>query len=185
MRFSATMRQLGDTRAEVVGATRFFRNPKVTSAEILATAVAQTAAAAAGRHVLLIEDTSEINFEAKAGRKRDLGRVGNGRDVGLFVHPALAVDAGDGALLGVAGATIWRRTKVKAKDYQDQPIETKESYRWIDTVRAARAALPDAPRVTILADREADIYELFARLPQAAPTARRPICWSAATMTGR
>lgn len=166
-RFTATMRRLGDTRAEVVGATRFFRNPKVTATEILATAVAQTAAAAAGRHVLLIEDTSEVNFEAKAGRKRDLGRVGNGTDIGLFVHPALAVDAEDGTVLGLAGATIWRRTKEKATDYQDQPIETKESHRWIATVQAARAALPAAPCVTVVADREADIYELFARLPQA------------------
>lgn len=168
-RFSATMRRLGDTRAEVVGATRFFRNSKVTATAILATAVAQTAEAAAGRHVLLLEDTSEVNFEAKAGRKRDLGRVGNGTDIGLFVHPALAVDAEDGTVLGLAGATIWRRTREKAEDYQDQPIETKESHRWIATVQAARAALPAAPHVTVVADREADIYELFARLPQANP----------------
>ena len=34
--------------------------------------------AAAGRHVPLIEDTSEINYQSKAKRKRGLGRVGNG-----------------------------------------------------------------------------------------------------------
>ena len=131
MRLTATMRQLADSRAEMVAATRFFRNPKVTAAEIVATAAAQTAVAAAGRHVLLVEDTSEINFEGKAGRKRGLGRVGNGRDVGLFVHPAIAVDAADGTLLGLAGATLWQRHKAKAEDYQAQPIETKESHRWI------------------------------------------------------
>ena len=168
-RFSATMRRLGDTRAEVVGATRFFRNPKVSAPEILATAVARTAEAAAGRHVALIEDTSEVNYAAKAGRKRDLGLVGNGVDIGLFVHPALAVDAVDGTVLGLAGATIWRRTTAKAANYQDLPIETKESHRWISTVTAARTALPDAAMVTVLADREADIYELFARLPKVGP----------------
>jgi hypothetical protein len=161
------MRHLTDSRAEMVAATRFFRNPKVTASEIVATAAAQTAVVAAGRHVLLIEDTSEINFQGKAGRKRGLGRVGNGEDVGLFVHPALAVDAADGAILGLAGATIWRRQKAKAEDYQSKPIETKESHRWIETVRQARAALADTPRVTVIADREADIYELFARLPEA------------------
>jgi Transposase DDE domain len=165
-RVTATMRQLGDTRAEMVAATRFFRNPKVTTAEIVATAAATTAVAAAGRHVLLIEDTSEINFEGKAGRKRGLGRVGNGEDVGLFVHPALAVDAEDGSILGLAGATIWQRQKTKAEDYQSQPIETKESHRWIATVQQARAALVDTPLATVIADREADIYELFARLAE-------------------
>ena len=81
--------------------------------EILRTAAERTGAAAAGRRVLLIEDASEINYEAKAKRKRGLGRVGDGADVGLFVHPALAVDAADGAVLGLAGATIWRRSRVQ------------------------------------------------------------------------
>lgn len=166
-RLGATLRRVFDSRAEFMAAKRFFRNPKVKAREIIATAAAGTAAASQGRHVLLIEDTSEINYADKAGRKRGLGTVGNGTDVGLFVHPALAVDAADGSVLGLAGATIWRRLKKKAKDYQADPIETKESFRWIDTVRTARAGLPAASVVTIVADREADIYELFARLPEA------------------
>ena len=170
-RLSTTLRKLCDTRAEVVAARRFFRNPKVTAGEIVATAAGHTARIAEGRNVLLIEDTTEINYEAKAGRKRGLGVVGNGTDAGLFLHPAVAVDAEDGTVLGLAGATIWRRSKSKAKDYQAQPIETKESHRWIETVRTARAALPDAPVVTVVADREADIYELFARLPKIDPVA--------------
>ena len=165
MRVSAGLRELADNRAEMVGLTRFFRNPRVTAGEIVRTAAARTGAAAAGRHVLLIEDTSEINYQAKAKRKRGLGRVGNGADVGLFVHPALAVDAEDGALLGLAGATIWRRTRVKEDDYQSLPIEEKESHRWIATALKARTFLSTAALVTVIADREADIYELFARVP--------------------
>ena len=129
------------------------------------TAAARTAQAAAGRHVLVIQDTSEINYQAKAGRKRKLGRVGNGTDAGLFVHPALVVDAEDGSVLGLAAATIWRRDKVKADDYQELPIEEKESHRWITTPIAAREALKDAAMVTEIADREGDIYERFARVP--------------------
>lgn len=161
------MRGLCDNRADMVGATRFFRNPKVSAGEIIATAAARTAEASAGRPVLLIADTSEINFEAKAGRKRGLGRVGNGTDVGLFVHPALVVEAeGPPMVLGIAGASIWRRTKTKAADYQTQPIETKESHRWIQTALSGRAALADTAVVTIVHDRESDIYEVFARVPQ-------------------
>ena len=165
VRVSAGVRELADNRAEKVGLTRFFRNPRVTADEILRTAAQRTGAAAAGRHVLLIEDTSEINYQAKAKRKRGLGRVGNGADVGLFVHPALAVDAEDGAVLGLAGATIWRRTRVKEDDYQSLPIEEKESHRWIATALKARTFLSTAALVTLITDREGDIYELFARVP--------------------
>jgi hypothetical protein len=165
LRSTATQRQLGDSRAEQMGFTRFFRNPNVTVSEVLATAAARTGEMAAGQHVLLVEDTSEINYQAKAGRKRGLGRVGNNRDVGLFVHPALALDAADGTVLGLAGATIWRRHAAKQPGYQDQPIETKESYRWLETIERARPHLAAALLVTVVADREADIYELFARVP--------------------
>lgn len=165
MRVSAGMRRLADTRAEQVAFTRLFRNRHVTKQEIIRTAAARTAEAAAGRHVLLIEDSSEINYEAKASRKRGLGRVGNGKDVGLFVHPALAVDAADGSVLGLAAATIWRREGKKADDYQALPIEDKESYKWIAAAKAARQALTDTPLATVIGDREADIYEVFARLP--------------------
>lgn len=165
LRGAASMRELGETRAEQVGFARFFHNERVRVEEILATAGARTAEAAAGRHVLLIEDTSEINYQAKCGRQRGLGRVGNGTDVGLFVHPALALDAADGTVLGLAGATIWRRRRAKRRDYQAQPIEAKESYRWLETIAAARPRLDRSPFVTVIADREADIFELFARLP--------------------
>jgi hypothetical protein len=81
------------------------------------------------------------------------------------VHPALAVDAEDGSVLGLAAATIWRRTKVKDPDYQELPIEEKESHRWIVTPIAAREALKEAALVTTVSDRESDIYEMFARVP--------------------
>jgi len=168
VRFEAIIRKLGGTRAEEVAFRRFFRNPKVKAKEILATAAALTAVAAADRHVLLIQDTSEINYQDKAGRKRDLGRVGNGSDVGLFIHPVVVVDAdGPADILGLGGAMIWRRTKTKVADYQSQPIETKESHRWIEAAQSARAALPLTPMATMVADRESDIYEVFARVPQA------------------
>ena len=167
LRTAASLRLLSDTRAEAVGFGRFFHNPHVSIEEILATAGAQTAQAAAGREVLLIEDSSEVNYQSKAGRKRGLGTVGNGKDVGLFVHPALAIDAADGTVLGLAGATIWQRRAAKQADYQSLPIEAKESYRWLATIALARPRLAQAQQVTVVADREADIYEMFARVPDA------------------
>ena len=98
--------------------------------------------------------TSEINYESKRGRKRGLGKVGNGSDVGLFVHPVLAVDAETGHCLGLADVQVWRRFKKKAADYRKQPIEDKESYRWLKGPRRAKWGLAKAAMITVIDDRE-------------------------------
>jgi hypothetical protein len=161
------IRKLADTRPEQVRFRRFLGNAGVTVAEMIAHRGAFVAAAAAGRHVLAIQDTSEINYQAQSRRKRRLGTVGNGTDVGLFVHPVLAVDAHSEECLGLADAQVWRRTKSKAADYKKLPIEQKESYRWLRGGDQAKAALRDAAMVTVIDDREGDIYEKWARLPDA------------------
>ena len=45
------------------------------------------------RHVLAIQDTTEINYQSHADRVNGLGTVGNGTDKGLFLHPVVVVDA--------------------------------------------------------------------------------------------
>ena len=164
-RQSVCIRRLADDRAEQVRFGRFLSNKDVTVAEMIASRALLTAAAAVGRHVLALHDTSEINYQAQRRRKRSLGTVGNGTDVGLFVHPVLAVDAQDGQCLGLVGARIWRRTTGKAADYRKLPIEAKESNRWLEAADQAKAVLADAALVTVVADREADIYEKWDRLP--------------------
>lgn len=164
-RQSVCIRTLADDRAEQVRFCRFLANGEVTVEELIAHRATLTAAAAAGRHVLALHDTSEANYQAQHRRKRSLGTVGNGTDVGLFVHPVLAVDAKDSQCLGLVCARIWRRTKGKAADYKKLPIEDKESYRWIEVAERAKAVLANAAMVTIVADREADIFEKWDRLP--------------------
>jgi DDE family transposase len=161
------IRKLADNRPEQVRFRRFLGNAGVTVAEMIAHRATFVAAAAAGRHVLAIQDTSEINYQAQSRRKRRLGTVGNGTDVGLFVHPVLAVDAQSEECLGLVDAQVWRRTKSKAADYKKLPIEQKESYRWLRGGDQAKAALRDAAMVTVIDDREGDIYEKWARLPDA------------------
>jgi DDE family transposase len=140
-------------------------NERVTVAKMVASQRARVAQAAPGRHVLAIQDTSEINYESQRERKHGLGTVGNGSDAGLFVHPVLAVDAGTGHCLGLLDVQVWRRFKRKAKDYRKQPIEEKESYRWLKGPHRAKAALAKAAMMTVIDDREGDIYEKWARLP--------------------
>jgi hypothetical protein len=118
-----------------------------------------------GLHVLAIHDTSELNYEAHAGRVSGLGTVGNGKDAGLFIHPLLALDAQSGACLGLAHQHIWKRVQGAAENYQTLAIEEKESYRWLEVAQAGKEKLRRAEMVTIIADRESDIYEEWDRLP--------------------
>jgi len=164
-RQSVCIRTLADNRAEQARFGRFLSNEEVTVEEMISSRALLTAAAAVGRHVLALHDTSEINYQAQRRRKHALGTVGNGTDVGLFVHPVLAVDAQTGECLGLVGARIWRRTTGKAADYKKLPIEAKESNRWLEAADQAKAVLADAALVTVVADREADIYEKWDRLP--------------------
>lgn len=166
-RQTVCIRNLADDRAEQLRLRRFLVNEAVTVEEMVSHRAMFVAVAAKGRHVLAIQDTSEINYQAQKGRKRRLGKVGNGTDVGLFLHPVLGVDADTGECLGLIDAQVWRRTKSKAKNYKALPIEQKESYRWLTGGTQAKAVLGEAALVTVIDDREADIYEKWDRLPDA------------------
>src|SRR4026208_40354 len=159
------LRRLGDDRSETVKFRRFLMNERVTVEKMVARVRARVTQAAAGRHGLAIQDTSEIKYEAKRARKHGLGTVGNGSDVGLFVHPVLTVDAESGQCLGLTDVPVGGRGKKKAAACRQQPIEEKESYGWLKGPRRAKWALAKAAMVTIIDDREGDIYEKWARLP--------------------
>jgi hypothetical protein len=166
-RQAVSIRKLGDDRAQHARFLRFLHNPAVTVDEMIAHRASLAGRAAIGRHVLAIQDTSEIKYQAQCGRKRRLGKVGNGTDVGLFVHPVLTVDAQTEQCLGLAHLKVWCRKRRKAANYKRLPIERKESYRWVDAAEQAKAALTQASMITIIDDREGDIYEKWARLPDA------------------
>ena len=105
--------------------------------------------------------------------------VGNGKDIGFFLHPVLVTEAGSGGssdvghcggILGLADAFVRTRAKAppggrKAREAQRKkarPIAMRESGRWLDGLRAAERTLAGAAMVTVVADCESDIYDLFA-----------------------
>jgi len=164
-RQAVCVRKLADDRSEQVRFRRFLSSKAVTVEEMVAHRAMFVAEAAKGRHVLAIQDTSEINYQAQSGRKQGLGKVGNGTDAGLFVHPVLALDAETQECLGLVDVQVWRRTRSKAENYKRLPIEEKESHRWVKGANQAKAVLAEAAMVTVIDDREGDIYEKWARLP--------------------
>jgi hypothetical protein len=125
----------------------------------------QTAAAVAGRHVLAIQDTSEIQFNTTAQRRRGLGEIAKGQAHGALLHAMMAVDAQDGACLGLVGGTIWTRAGRVTVEHGERALADRESRRWLDTAHVARTVLDQAACITVVADRESDIYAEWATLP--------------------
>jgi hypothetical protein len=183
-RQTVCVRRLADGRAQEVQFGRWLANDKVNPTALLANAYARTGAAAAGRHVLAIQDTSELNYQAHARSVSGLGKVGNGSDAGLFIHPLLAMDAADGVCLGLAHLHYWMRTEKADPQYRRLPIEDKESYRWLEVAQAGKNCLSAAALVTVIADRESDIYEEWARLPDERTHLLTRACRDRALATG-
>jgi len=161
------LRQIGGDRAGEERAGRFFANPKVTAAKIVESWSQFTGAAVTGRHVLAIQDTSEITFPTRAGRRRGLGPINKGSTYGVLVHAMIAVDAESHACLGLVGGEVWNRPGVVTTHHNDRPLSERESRRWLDTAERAKGVLTSAAMATVVDDREGDIYPKWATIPEA------------------
>jgi IS4 transposase len=165
-RGTSCLRRLGDGEGpQTKGFRRFLANQRVTLERLIESWPQQTAAAVAGRHVLAIQDTSEIKFNTTAQRRRGLGEIAKGQAHGALLHAMVAVDAQDGACLGLIAGTIWTRAGRVTVVHGERTLADRESRRWLDTARAARTVLDQAASITVVADRESDIYAEWATLP--------------------
>lgn len=162
---TVNVRRLGGCRSQEVRFGRFLHNEDVTVEATLAHAADQVGLRARGRDVLVIQDTTEINYARHAESKRGFGTVGNGEDIGLFLHPLLVVEAQTGGILGLAGCQIMNRRRRPRTPAAQRPLAQKESRRWLAGARQAADVLRQAASVTVVADRESDIYEEFACRP--------------------
>jgi Transposase DDE domain len=165
-RASVCLRRLGGgQRSQEVRFGRFLRNGKVTIDRLIEGWSEQTGAAAIGRHVLAIQDTSEINFQTTPERRRGLGEIGKGVGRGVLVHAMLALDASTGSCLGLVSGRIWTRKGRVVVPHSQRPLSEKESERWVCTGETAKQVLAGAAMVTVIGDRESDIYPAWASLP--------------------
>lgn len=133
--------------------TRFLRNRAVTVDEMLSTAARQTAVRCAGRRVLAIQDTTLVGEDAHGAS--------------LYLHAVLAVDEADGAILGLLHGEFLLRSQGRRASRRSRPVADKESRRWSTGAQRAADLCAEAAGVTVIADRESDIYATFARRPAA------------------
>lgn len=160
------IRRLAGTRAREIQFTRFLRNQAVTVAGMAAHTAERTGARAAGRDVVVIQDTSELALGGRRAKANGYGPIGKGGAArGLLLHAVLAVDAGTGGVLGLVDAKVWNCKGGKAKPRRSRKTPQKELQRWLDGTSRAGEVLAGASSTTGVSDRESDIYEHFARRP--------------------
>jgi hypothetical protein len=149
--WGSRVRALGANRSGEMRITRFLHNGRVTTKEMLSTASQRTCGQVAGRHVLAIQDTTSVRIDE------------NG--FGLSVHPLIAADAASGSVLGLVDAFFLDRREARAS-HKERDFEDKDSRRWLDGAESAsRLVAAGAASVTVVGDREADIFECFAFRP--------------------
>lgn len=170
-----SIRQFSKHDADAKGCYRFLYNDRVSEEDIISNLSANCKAACAGKWVLSIQDSSEANLSSHARRLRKDDSIGttnaNGtKGLGFFIHPSLILDAQTGIPYGYADIKIWNRplafhSKFE-RQYSQLPIEEKESYKWIEASKKTKEALADTVQgILIIQDREGDIYEQFAVIP--------------------
>jgi hypothetical protein len=154
----------GETRA----AYRLFDHPAVTAERVLAPPIACTEERLrAHPRVVCIQDTTELDYTTKKGIA-GLGPLNYESRWGMYLHPTLALTP-ERVPLGLLAAESWARepgSLGQAKD-PSRPLEEKESVRWVDgfaRVNELAEQLTDT-RLTYIADREGDIYDLFVEAP--------------------
>lgn len=125
------------------------------------------------RHVLVVTDTCEVNMSGHKGRLKPNSGLGRSdkSDTGhcFKIHPGMVMDADSLNPLGFSWVKVFHRDEEmpdrNQRNYKKQAIEDKESYKWIEVAQKSKAVLSKAATVTIIEDREGDIYEQFALIP--------------------
>ncbi|MCU0551476.1 MAG: IS4 family transposase [Leptolyngbya sp. Prado105] len=157
---NASVPQAMRDEAAVQGVYDFWSNRRVQPEEIVAAHARRTVERMAEHATILaIQDTTELDYSTHRSTV-GLGPISNPKARGLKVHTVLAATA-EGVPLGVLHQTVWARPSNRAIA-KHRNIEEKESHRWLESLELTQNLMPPETKVVTIADREGDIYELFA-----------------------
>jgi Transposase DNA-binding/Transposase Tn5 dimerisation domain len=154
---------------DTIGAYRFFNNPEVEPQRILQPHLEATKRRMQEQAVVLIvQDTTELDYSDHPAK--DAGSLNREERLGLYDHTHLALTP-EGLCLGVVGQEQFDRAAEslgKSQQRKALPIEEKESFRWLVGYRLASQLQGECRDTQIIsvADREADIYDIFVAAQQ-------------------
>jgi len=160
------IKSLGGNRATEVAFNRFLSNENVEPGVISGELAKKTNELCLGKaHVLCIQDTVQLTYPTQPIKKDNFGPTGDANTKGLFVHPGIIVDASNRDVIGSSGIITWCRDANLSQLDKFRPIEEKESIRWITTALSTKQNISNAGMITVIGDRESDIFEIFERVP--------------------
>jgi len=170
---SSTIRQLASDKSEQKAYYRFLNNERVKEEQLIDESSHRMGKLSKGRHLLCIQDTCEVNLSSHKGRLNENSGLGRSdkSDTGhcFKLHPGLVLDVQGLNPLGFSHIKVFHRPEEmldrKQRRYKQRPITEKESYKWIEVAQKSKDILKDAASVTFIEDREGDIYEQFAMVP--------------------
>ena len=113
--------------------------------------------------IFIVQDTCTIDYSSHTATKGLGPHTTEKSSLGILMHSALALNT-DGTPLGLLSQKYWTRNPVergKSKLRYELPIELKESYKWLEMMDQSLVGIPEKIKVITIADREADIFELF------------------------
>ena len=163
--------------SETKAAYRFFQNENVNYQDIIEIHAEMTKERAKEEETILaIQDTAYYNYTHHP-KTKGLGVLsrfkGKHKDeiltMGLCMHTTLGITT-EGLPLGILDQNISSREELykEKKELKKKsrnsalPIEEKESIRWLDSMRQTVARFKqENKKIVTIADREADIYDLF------------------------
>lgn len=151
--------------AATQAAYRFFDNEAVEPEHLVACAAQATLHRCRGQRVVLaVQDTTDLNYSGHT-QTRGLGPLETPRMRGLLMHTTFTVSE-EGVPLGLIAQEVWARDPLSTgkRDQRKQlPVEAKESAKWLRALQQTEQRLCESGAdVVTVADREADLYELFA-----------------------
>ena len=165
---TVVIKHLSSSRKEEISFGRFLRNPRVSMQTILSEITQKTSEIVSGKSLLLLEDSTELSFGLNSGIKA-IGKVGTGIEDGFYSHPVLVLDAQEKHCYGLAHCHIYNQNhknkdagySLKERKRLNNHISfaEKDSYRWLNSIIEAKKVCQSSASMTVVADREADIYE--------------------------
>lgn len=163
---NCSIRRISPCRSVQKALYRFLRNEKVSEEALITELCERSASLCAHRHVLCIQDSTEMNLISQSDRIKDksgLGRLDHKiPQLGFKMHSSLMLDALTGDPLGFTHVKLWHRPVDMADRHQRNidtlPVEQKESYKWIETAARTKELLKEADAITFIEDREGDFY---------------------------
>jgi hypothetical protein len=161
---------------ETKAAYRFFDNDRVTSQKILKPHIEATKKRIKQESVVLLpQDTTELDYSTHLS-KIGIGPLNSETHRGILLHPLIALTP-ERLCLGIVGVESWYRPSIRQKpDHHEQPIEEKESYRWILHYQRAIKLAQECKetQLVVIGDRESDICEFFMAREELGVTENRP-----------